>query len=121
VDEIETMRRNLRSRERSRREELARLLDRARADFARIASHIALTYGPRRIWQWGSLLDERHFTERSDIDLALEGVDSADAFFAILRDAEAMTTFPVDIVQLETIHPEFADSIRSRGRVVYER
>lgn len=114
------MRRNLRDREEARQAELSRLLERARADFSRIAFHIASTYEPRRIWQWGSLIEEGHFSERSDIDVALEGIESAETFFAILRDAEAMTAFPVDIVQLEAIHPEFADSIRSRGRVVYE-
>ena len=76
---------------------------------------------PPASYQWGSLLDGEHFDERSDIDIALEGVTDAAAFFALLADAENLTTFSLDIVQLETIHQEFAKSIRARGRVVYER
>ena len=73
---------------------------------------------PARATQWGSLIDGRHFSERSDIDVALEGITSAPVFFAILRNAEALTRLPVDIVQLETIHPAHAESIRARGRIV---
>jgi len=32
-----------------------------------------------------------------------------------------LTHFPLDIVQIEKIEPEFAQSIRQNGRVVYER
>lgn len=118
--ELSQMRLNLRRRDTERAAARQALLERARSDFERIVRHIAATYAPKRIWQWGSLVDGAHFTERSDIDIGLEGIEDAATFFAILRDAAAMTGFSLDIVQLETIHPEFADSIRSRGRVVYE-
>jgi hypothetical protein len=32
-----------------------------------------------------------------------------------------MTDFPVDIVQLEEVEPEFAQSIRTDGKRVHER
>jgi hypothetical protein len=32
-----------------------------------------------------------------------------------------MTTFPVDLIDLRRIEPEFADIIRMKGKVVYER
>jgi hypothetical protein len=32
-----------------------------------------------------------------------------------------LTRFSLDIVQIEKIEPEFADSIRQSGKVVYER
>jgi predicted nucleotidyltransferase len=119
--ELEQMKRRLalRSQERSRR--LARRLAEARRDFDRIVQRIAARFHPLRIYQWGSLVDGRHFTERSDIDIALEGITEAADFFAILAEAERLTRFPVDIVQIERIHPEYADLIRSRGRIVYER
>ena len=37
------------------------------------------------------------------------------------RVAESMTEFPLDIVEIEKISPAHADSIRSKGRLVYER
>jgi predicted nucleotidyltransferase len=50
-------------------------LEIARKDFDRIVDHIARTYRPKRIWQWGSLIDGHHFSERSDIDIAIEGIE----------------------------------------------
>ena len=32
-----------------------------------------------------------------------------------------MTEFPVDIVQLERIEPEFRELLLKKGRIVYER
>lgn len=120
-DELQLMRKNLRERQERRRRELEERLEMARRDFDRIVEHIAKTYGPKRIWQWGSLIDGRHFSERSDIDIALEGIEDPKTFFAILGDAMDMSSLPVDVVQIETIHPAYADSIRSRGRIVYEQ
>ena len=34
----------------------------------------AQAHNPRRIYQWGSLVETGHFTELSDIDIALEGI-----------------------------------------------
>jgi predicted nucleotidyltransferase len=119
--EIAQMRRNLEQRTAQRARELKGRLGEARRDFDRIVRHIAEIYRPMRIRQWGSLIDGDHFWERSDIDIAVEGISSAEVYFAILRDSEGMTRFPVDLVQLETIHPAFAESIRERGRIVYER
>ncbi len=117
--ELRQMRDRLLRRASAREQALAASLAEARADFQKIVSHIASTWQPKRIWQWGSLIDGAHFSERSDIDLALEGIDSAEAFFAILGEAERMTRLPVDIVEIERIHPAYAESIRARGRVVY--
>jgi len=94
---------------------------RATEDARAIIELIAVQFSPERIYQWGSVLRQGAFREYSDIDIALEGVTDAGAFFQILKQAEALTSFPVDIVQLETIEPEFADSIRKHGVLVYER
>ena len=115
------MRRNLADRSESRARALEVRLQEARADFERIVQHIIAAYHPTRVYQWGSLVDGAHFTERSDIDIAVEGVRDAESFFAMLRDASSMTRFSVDLVQMETIHPVFVESIKERGRVVYER
>ena len=112
------MRARLDRRAEERRVLLARRLRQARADFEHIVDHVWETYRPTRIWQWGSLIDGAHFSERSDIDIALEGILSPAEYFAIIADAEARTRLPVHVVELEKLHPAFADSIRIRGRVV---
>lgn len=91
----------------------------ANADANAIIAHIASHYHPTRIWQWGSVLNPDKFTEISDIDIALEGISDAATFFAILGDAEEMTSFPVHIVQIDRLLPEFADIIRMKGKIVY--
>ena len=101
-----------------RKAALADRLLRARADFDSIVDHIWLHYRVERIWQWGSLLHERHFSEHSDIDIALEGVASAADYFAIIADAEARTELPVHVVELDKLHPAFTETIRKQGRVV---
>jgi len=67
------------------------------------------------------LLRPEKFRDYSDIDIAVEGVILPEAYFQMLGKAQAMTDFPVDIVQLEKIEPEFSESIRKGGKVVYER
>ena len=76
---------------------------------------------PRRIYQWGSLLNRDRFTEISDIDIALEGLTGAEQFFAALGLAMERSTLPVDVVELEKLPPTAAERIRERGKLVYER
>jgi predicted nucleotidyltransferase len=82
---------------------------------------IASEYRPRRIYQWGSLLHPERFNENSDIDLAVEGIIDAETFFKLLGDAMKLTSFPLDIIQIEKIEAEFAETIRLSGKIVYER
>jgi len=78
-------------------------------------------YKPLRIWQWGSLLDRAKFSEISDIDIAVEGIQNTEAFFELYGKAMALTTLPLDLIELERVEPVHAASIRERGRLVYER
>jgi predicted nucleotidyltransferase len=93
---------------------------RAWAEFDRIAALLIESRAATRIYQWGSLLNEAHFTEMSDIDVAIEGCPSAAVFFRIYGEARALTRFPLDMVELEKIEPLHAESIRRRGRLVYD-
>lgn len=111
----------LQRRERERRARARALWCRADADARGIIRMIASDHHVARIWQWGSILHPDQFREGSDIDLALEGVGGAAEFFAIHRAAESLTEFPIDLVELEKIEPEFADIIRMKGKVVHER
>jgi predicted nucleotidyltransferase len=92
----------------------------ANKDFSAISKMIIKKYNPDRIYQWGSLLNRNHFSEISDIDIAIEGIASAETFFAISADAEKLTTFPLDIIQIEKVHPLHAESIRKKGKLIYE-
>ncbi len=87
----------------------------------RIVAFIRDTYRPARILQWGSVIRPDLFREYSDIDIAVEGITDAETFFTLLGDVEGMTRFPVDIVQLGCIEPEFRELLLNKGRIVYER
>lgn len=54
-----------------------------------------------RIWQWGTLIQSECFPKISDIDLAIEGIADAPTYFALHGDDLALTSFPLDIVQME--------------------
>ncbi len=61
------------------------------------------------------------FRDYSDIDIAVEGITDPQAFFLMLGDAQALTHFPLDLVQIEKIAPEHAEDIRQQGKIAYER
>lgn len=93
----------------------------AQRDAEAIVEMIIRRFEPRRLVQWGSVLQGDQFREYSDIDIAIEGITDPETFFEILDAAESMTRFPVDIVQLEHLEPAYRDLIMEKGRVVYER
>lgn len=111
----------LANKRQTRREDLDRRFKQAWQDFERTVQAIVAAYHPVRIYQWGSLLRKEHFSEISDIDVAVEGVLDAERFFAMYGEAMGLTSFPLDLVQIEKIHPLHARDIRERGRIVYEQ
>jgi predicted nucleotidyltransferase len=118
--DIRAARRNLERRWDKERAEAEKKFEQAACEAAAIIEMIRGKYRPRRIYQWGSLLEKKKFGEHSDIDIAVEGITDAERFFALLGDAEAMTGFSLDIVQMEKIEPEFAEIIRMKAKVVYD-
>ncbi len=80
---------------------------------------------PIRVRQWSSreeLAEEAVAGHaEDDIDVAIEGPVSADTFFRLFGDAQALTAFALDLVELDKIDPLHAASIRRKGRLVYER
>ena len=100
-------------KERTRRAR-AVLLEQAQSDARSIIERIAQAHNPQRIYQRGSLVETGHFTELSDIDIALEGLRSAEEYFVILGEVMGMTAFPLDIIELERVDTETAELICSR-------
>ena len=93
----------------------------ATRDARAIVSEIAAQVNPRRIWQWGSLLDRKRFSEISDVDIAVEGLNGPAEFFQVLGIAMNETALPVDVVELEKLPADIAERIRTRGALVHER
>jgi predicted nucleotidyltransferase len=93
----------------------------AKTDCEKIIQMLITEYHPLRIYQWGSMLKKEDFSAISDIDIAVEGVRSAEDFFKMFGEAQKMTDFPLDLVEMEKVEPLHAESIRKNGKVVYER
>ncbi len=110
----------LKDKEKIRQRELDKRYFQACQDFDKIIKIIVEKYNPIRIYQWGSLLNRKVFSEISDIDIAIEGITSAELFFQLYGDIMNLTDFSVDLVQIEKIEPEFAELIKSKGKIIYE-
>ena len=121
LSHIERARQRLRDRALARARQCEAMQRQAVLDTRAIVRMIVEEYELVRIYQWGSVLRPGEFREYSDIDIAVEGVTDARAFFRMLGDAQAMTRFPLDLVQIEKIEPEYAEEIRQHGEIVYER
>jgi predicted nucleotidyltransferase len=120
-EDIETLRTFIRKKRRERNEDLAVRLARARSDFNRIVEMIITEFCPERVYQWGSLIDGKGFSEISDIDIAVEGVTEPERFALLNGKARELTSFPLHIVQLETLHPVHASEIKENGKLIYAR
>ena len=108
-------------KERRRQARIDARFEQATRDANAIVAAIAEQVNPRRIYQWGSLLDRSRFSEISDIDLAVEGLRDPAEFFRTLGIAMDGTRLPVDVIELEKLPEDLAERIRTRGRVVHER
>lgn len=95
--------------------------EQATRDARTIIAAIVEQVNPRRIYQWGSLLDRSRFSEISDIDIAVEGLSGPAEFFRTLGIATDGTTLPVDVIELEKVPEDIAERIRTRGALVHER
>ena len=119
--DLDQVRAFLAKRERQRRARVDQRYTQATRDARAIVSEIAAQVNPRRIYQWGSLLDRKRFSEISDLDIAVEGLDGPAEFFQVLGIAMNGTPLPVDVVELEKLPSDIADRIRMRGALVHER
>ena len=86
----------------------------AHADAEKIIHWIASHYHYNKIYQWGSVLHKEAFRDYSDIDIAIEGLQTPGDIFQIIDYAVNMTTFPVDIVELDKINPSLQISSKTK-------
>jgi len=84
-----------------------------------MASHLAAYCSVQRVTLFGSVLDESAFSEESDIDIAVEGLDP-ERYFEALGEISMHTTFNVDLVPYEDAREFMKQRIR-RGKVLYEK
>ena len=106
---IEKARDFLKRKEQRRKEYLQERYKKAQSEFHNILMLIIEKYNPER------------FSEISDIDIAVEGIDNYETFSRMYGETEQLSSLPLDLIEIDKIHPLQADSIRKQGKVVYER
>jgi len=86
---------------------------------AAAAEHLKKKYGVRSVYLYGSLVWSRHFTERSDIDLLVEGFPAEKSYWKMLVELEAITD-PVEIsvVLAEDAAPSLLEKAKREGKLL---
>lgn len=118
---LDQMRTFVAEKHRRRDQHLADLHARAAQQARQILELLIAGGNPTRIVQWGSVLHPHLFREYSDIDFAVQGLPDAQSLAELQDRAQRIADFPVDIVNLDRIEPEFRAVILAKGRIVYER
>jgi len=109
--------RYLQNKQNNLRKKRFELWQKAQNDATKIIQMILTKYKPSKIIQWGSVLESQHFSEASDIDIAVEGLDSI-VFMRLLAEAEDMTNFSLDLIRWENIHPSFQKILLRKGKII---
>lgn len=93
------------------------LAEEARENLRRVVQVLTQQYGVRRIILFGSLTRGR-FIPGSDIDLAVEGLKSAD-FYEAMAAVNRLTPLWVDLKPLEDLEPFFRKRVLRDGEVLF--
>jgi predicted nucleotidyltransferase len=105
-----TWRRRAQERQ-ARGEERARRL---RALLPRARDLLVDVHRARSVWLFGSMASGG-FTENSDVDLAVAGLDES-RYFTALADLMAILGGPVDLIRVESAAGSLKDRIASEGQ-----
>jgi predicted nucleotidyltransferase len=70
-------------------------------ELARQGAALLYANGAQKVWLFGSVARGRPQDERSDIDLAVEGLPG-NLFFRMLGELDQLLHCPVDLVEMET-------------------
>lgn len=109
-DKMAVYRATARRRQRERRRAIAARFERATARAIAVAQMLQAEFDAQQVAQFGSLVHPQLFHERSDIDLAVWGVDERRYLRAVGRALDiAGPEFLVDLVRME----EAGDSLRA--------
>ncbi len=91
-----------------------------RLRLARQAAEHLRAHGAQRVWLFGSLARSRPQDDRSDIDLAVEGL-APELLFRMQSQLDQLLGCPVDLVEWETASPALRAQIeRCRVQLSHE-
>jgi predicted nucleotidyltransferase len=85
------------------------------------ARRLVHDYDAERVYLFGSLVSKKRVHDRSDIDLAVQGLDG-DLYFRVLADLWKLLPegAELDLIPLEQAWPSVLEKVQSEGIVLYE-
>ena len=114
-EKMKEYRQTARAREEAQRQQVAARRERAWAVARRAAEMLKTEFGASRVVLFGSLTRPKGFHLRSDIDLAVWGLDEPTHWRALGRVLDLEPTIEVDLVQFEEARPALQVSIAEDG------
>ena len=81
-----------------------------------VAEYLRRAYDVDRVVLFGSMADEVPLGPRSDIDLAVKGLEKEDYYEAVARVQDEGAPFQVDLVRIEQCPESFREAVRREGR-----
>jgi predicted nucleotidyltransferase len=112
---VDAWRKRLAEKEAQRQRQAAHLREIARA----CAQRLVEDFGASRVYLFGSLMQENLVHDRSDIDLAVEGL-TGERYFEALSDIWGLLPQGVelDLVRLERAWPGLLERIEAEGELL---
>lgn len=115
-DKMEVYRRSARRRSAERARQLSELRERALAAARQAACLLKMEYGAKDVFLFGSLAEQASvFDGRSDVDLAVRGLDQKRYFRAVSRLLDLDHAFDVDLVEMESAPERLVRKIEKEG------
>jgi len=96
--------------------EILLLRKKAYKEAKKLANILYTRYSARCVYLFGSLR-EKKFSERSDIDLAVEGLEGT-SFFEATGVLLSKSSFPVNLIPLEDCQEKFRQKIKNTGELL---
>jgi predicted nucleotidyltransferase len=112
---METYRRTARARARARQERVTARQAAAWAVARRAAAALKEEFGASRVAVFGSLVRPKGFHLRSDVDLAVWGLDERLYFRAVAHLLDLDPSIEVDLVEVEQARPALQAVIQREG------
>ncbi|UCH98277.1 MAG: hypothetical protein JSV88_15930 [Candidatus Aminicenantes bacterium] len=109
---------SLRKRLDREKEERFKLFKKLRKNLPHIIN-IITEFNVEKVVLFGSIIDKEKFTEHSDIDIGLIGLNKGD-FFKLYSRLTDRITWPIDLVDLDD-DPKFKAMILEKGEIIYDR
>ena len=117
-DALDAYRNTARRRKAASRDEQERRRTAGRAAARRVAADLRRTYDVERVVLFGSIAGDAALGPRSDLDLAVRGLDAAEYYEAVARVQDVGAPFEVDLVRMESCQRSLRERIQQEGRLI---